>query len=108
MRICYCSVTWEHVSLGVSENWKGFETTLSFKNLMLQIVVSVERHLASLKVSSSKIRGHGAFEYLGIFEKYTLVIWWIFFEHSMKSIALNEFISEAKNLAVCNDSDLKE
>lgn len=90
MRICYSSVTWEGVSLGVSEKWKGFETSSSFKNLMLRSVVSMEQHLASLKVlSPSKICGCGACEYLGIFEKYTLVIWWIFFEHNMKSIALN-------------------
>lgn len=65
MRIYSSSVTWEHVSLGVPENWKGFET-LSFGNLMLKSVVSMEQHLASLKVmSSSKIRGCGAYEYLG-------------------------------------------
>lgn len=108
MRIYYSSVTWEHVSVGVSENWKGFETTLSFKNLMLLIMVSMEQHLASLKRSSSKMCDHGACEYLGIFEKYTLVIWWIFFEHNMKSVAVNKLISGAKNLALCNGSDLKE
>lgn len=89
MRIYYSSVTWEHVSLGVSENWKGFETS-SFGSLMLKSVVSMEQHLATLKVmSSSKICGCGVRECLGIFEKYTLVIWWLFFEHNMKLIALN-------------------
>lgn len=92
MRIYYCSVTWEHVSLGVSEKWKGFETSLSFKNLMLQSVVSMEQHLASLKVlSPSKIHGCGAREYLGIFEKYTLIIWWKFFEHNMNCTKLIDF-----------------
>lgn len=66
---------WEHVSLGISENWKGFEMSLSFRNLMLKSVMSVEQLSASLKVmSSNKISGHGACEYLGIFEKYILVI----------------------------------
>jgi len=57
---------------------------------MLRSMVSIEQRLASFKMLSlSKIGGHGECEYWDTFEKYALVIWQMFFDHNMKSIALN-------------------